>query len=65
MTPDLCACVLAKQLPEAVRAVVTLGTPFAGSPRATNAWRLFDLVNGRQHREPRLREGARTAGVPR
>ncbi|RPH43409.1 MAG: alpha/beta hydrolase [Burkholderiales bacterium] len=51
---------LAKQLPDAVRAVVTLGTPFAGSPRATNAWRLFELLNGRQHREPRLREGLRT-----
>ena len=65
MTPDLCARELAKQLPDAVRAVVTLGTPFAGSPHATNAWRLFELLNGRQHREPRLREGARTAVVPR
>lgn len=65
MTPELCARELAKQLPDAVRAVVTLGTPFAGSPRATKAWRLFELLNGRQHREPRLREGARTAGAAR
>ena len=65
MTTDRYACELAKQLPDAVRAVVTLGTPSAGSPRATNAWRLFELLDGRQHREPRLREAARTAGAAR
>jgi hypothetical protein len=65
MTPDLYACELAEQLPDAVRAVVTLGTPLAGSPRATNAWRLFELLNGRRHRELRLREAARTAGAAR
>jgi pimeloyl-ACP methyl ester carboxylesterase len=33
---------LAKMLPDKVRLVVTLGSPFAGDPRATNAWRLYD-----------------------
>jgi pimeloyl-ACP methyl ester carboxylesterase len=28
---------MAKELPEAARCVVTLATPFAGHPRATNA----------------------------
>ena len=37
---------LAKQLPELTRAVVTLGTPFAGHPRATRAWRVFELLSG-------------------
>jgi pimeloyl-ACP methyl ester carboxylesterase len=39
---------LAKQVPHAVRTVVTLGTPFAGSPSATNAWWLYQIANGKQ-----------------
>lgn len=38
---------LAKELPEQVRCVITLGTPFAGGPRSTNAWRLYEAVSGR------------------
>ncbi|MFN3303574.1 MAG: esterase/lipase family protein [Roseateles sp.] len=38
---------LAKECPELTRCVVTLGTPFTGHPRATNAWRFFELVSGR------------------
>ncbi len=30
-----------------VRSVITLGTPFAGGPRSTNAWRLYELTSGR------------------
>jgi thioesterase domain-containing protein len=30
-----------------VRSVVTLGTPFAGGPHSTNAWRLYELTSGR------------------
>jgi hypothetical protein len=39
---------LAKELPELVRTVVTLGTPFAGSPKSTNAWRIYELTSGRR-----------------
>ena len=43
---------LAKELPDLVRCVVTLGTPFAGPPRSTNAWRIYELTSGRDiHRE--------------
>lgn len=43
---------LAKELHEHVRCVITLGTPFAGSPRSTNAWRIYELTSGRDiHRE--------------
>ncbi len=36
----------------ATRSVITLGTPFAGGPRSTNAWRLYELTSGRNiHRE--------------
>lgn len=38
---------IAKELPDCVRCVITLGTPFAGAPRSTNAWRLYEMVSGR------------------
>jgi pimeloyl-ACP methyl ester carboxylesterase len=38
---------LAKEMPDMVRGVITLGTPFAGSPRSTNAWRIYELTSGR------------------
>ncbi|MFG6486627.1 esterase/lipase family protein [Roseateles sp. BYS78W] len=37
---------LAKECPDLARCVVTLGTPFTGHPRATNAWRFFEMVSG-------------------
>ena len=37
---------VAKALPHLVRGVITLGTPFTGHPRATNAWRLYELAAG-------------------
>jgi pimeloyl-ACP methyl ester carboxylesterase len=36
----------AKQMPDDVRSVITLGTPFTGDPRATNAWRLYEYLSG-------------------
>ena len=37
---------LAKQSPERVRLVITLGSPFTGHPRETNAWRLYEFASG-------------------
>ncbi|HVP32311.1 MAG TPA: alpha/beta hydrolase [Steroidobacteraceae bacterium] len=37
---------LAKAVPEHVRVVITLGTPFTGHPKATNAWRLYEWLTG-------------------
>jgi pimeloyl-ACP methyl ester carboxylesterase len=37
---------IAKMLPDKVRVVVTLGSPFTGHPKATNAWRVYQLVSG-------------------
>jgi pimeloyl-ACP methyl ester carboxylesterase len=37
---------LARAWPDDVRQVITLGTPFAGNPRANHAWRLFELLSG-------------------
>ncbi len=39
---------LAKLTPDMVRCVITLGTPFAGSPKSTNAWRIYELTSGRR-----------------
>jgi pimeloyl-ACP methyl ester carboxylesterase len=41
---------IAKLIPEAVRNVVTLSTPFTGNPRANHVWRLFELASGRSWR---------------
>lgn len=39
---------LAKMMPDRVRSVITLGSPFAGSPKATNAWRVYEAVSGQR-----------------
>jgi len=41
---------LAKEMPDKVRCVITLGSPFSGPARATNAWWLFKRVS--DHPEP-------------
>ena len=35
---------LARAVPERVRAVVTLGSPFSGDPKQNNVWRLYELI---------------------
>jgi len=37
---------LAKMMPDRVRQVISLGSPFAGTPRATNAWRVYQMASG-------------------
>jgi pimeloyl-ACP methyl ester carboxylesterase len=37
---------IAKMAPGDVRAVITLGTPFTGNPKANHAWRIFELASG-------------------
>ena len=41
---------IAKEMPELVRCVITLGSPFSGPPQATNAWWLFERLSG--HPQP-------------
>lgn len=36
---------LARLRPELVRCVVTMGSPFSGSPRANNGWRIYEALN--------------------
>jgi pimeloyl-ACP methyl ester carboxylesterase len=42
----------AKRFPERVHSVVTMGTPFSGSRRANNAWRLYRIVAGHDVEDP-------------
>ena len=37
---------LAKHSPEMVRLCISMGSPFTGHPRETNAWRLYEFVSG-------------------
>ena len=53
---------LAKEQPEHTRCVITLGTLFNGHPRATNAWRLYEMVSGNSSHDPALIEQIR--GTP-
>jgi pimeloyl-ACP methyl ester carboxylesterase len=52
---------VAKAVPSMARCVITLGTPFTGNPRATNAWRFYELVSGRSVQDPKLIEQVRQA----
>jgi len=45
---------LAKEAPRDVRVVITLGTPFTGHPKATNAWRLYEWVTGHRIGAPEV-----------
>jgi pimeloyl-ACP methyl ester carboxylesterase len=37
---------IAKRQPQAVAKVVTMGSPFSGSPRANNVWRAYQFITG-------------------
>jgi pimeloyl-ACP methyl ester carboxylesterase len=37
---------IAKIVPDKVRYLISLGSPFAGSPKSTNAWRTYEIVSG-------------------
>src|ERR1700741_5153322 len=39
---------MARRAPDHVRTVITLGSPFSGAPKASNAWRLYERASGRK-----------------
>ena len=51
---------LAKEMPEQTRCVITLGTPFTGHARATNAWRFYEMVSGQVGHDPAVMAQIRT-----
>jgi len=55
---------LAKAFPALTRSVITLGSPFAGSARATRAWRLYEWVSGQRVETCDSHMGGRLAAPP-
>jgi pimeloyl-ACP methyl ester carboxylesterase len=45
---------LARRVPEAVRQLITLGSPFTGPAKASNAWRLYEALSGDRAGDPEL-----------
>ncbi|WP_348529692.1 alpha/beta hydrolase family protein [Qipengyuania aquimaris] len=45
---------LAKRHPDKIEKVVTLGSPFSGSPRANNGWRAYQAIAGHRVDEPEI-----------
>ena len=43
---------IAKQHPDKVAKVITMGSPFSGSPRANNGWRAYQAIAGHRVDEP-------------
>jgi pimeloyl-ACP methyl ester carboxylesterase len=46
------ARLLAAQRPDAVRSVITLGSPVKGHPRSSNAWRVYEFTSGKSSVDP-------------
>ena len=55
---------LALAHPERVRAVVTLGSPFSGDPRANNVWKLYELIAGHKVDAPPIERNSAKPDVP-
>ena len=54
---------IAAAAPEAVRTVITLGSPIHGDPRSTNAWQVYEWASGQSIDDPQLRR-PRSAAPP-
>ncbi len=55
---------LAKITPYKVRSMISLGSPFAGSPKATNAWRIYEMASGTTINDQELVNGGPLADAP-
>jgi hypothetical protein len=51
----------AQRLPDLVREVITVSSPFAGDPRSTNIWRAYEWITGEKVTSESIRE--RTAEI--
>jgi pimeloyl-ACP methyl ester carboxylesterase len=55
---------LARQHPDRVLAVATLGSPFSGDPRLNNVWRLYEWVAGHKVEAPPIPRISDKPAVP-
>lgn len=62
------ARLLARRAPDHVRQVITLGSPFAGSPKSSNVWRLYEYMSGTavdgQHTQSMIADISAAPAVP-
>lgn len=58
------ARLVAARRPRAIRQLITLGSPFAGSPKSTNAWRIFERFSGERAENARTKAIMREIGGP-
>lgn len=58
------ARIAAHRRPDLVREVITVSSPFAGLPTATNVWRVFELVSGQRAHDPAVRAMLEEASAP-
>ena len=55
---------LALDHPDRVKAVVTLGSPFSGDPRANNVWKLYERIAGHKVDNPPIERRCDKPAVP-
>jgi hypothetical protein len=55
---------LALDHPDRVKAVVTLGSPFSGDPRANNVWKLYERIAGHKVDDPPIERRSDKPEVP-
>jgi pimeloyl-ACP methyl ester carboxylesterase len=56
---------LAAQRPEAVRNVISLGSPIAGHPKSSHAWRVYEFTSGESSHDPtRWQRVTQALGMP-
>jgi pimeloyl-ACP methyl ester carboxylesterase len=55
---------LALDYPDRVKAVVTLGSPFSGDPRANNVWKLYEWIAGHPVDAPPIERRSDKPRVP-
>ncbi len=64
----LMARLIARRRPELVRQIITLGSPIGGNPKATNAWRAYQLLTGQkvndEKAQAQINEGHAETPVP-
>jgi len=59
------ARLMAHRWPDEVAEVITISSPFAGDPRATNVWRVFEWLTGERIDDPKVKaDSAMLAAEP-
>jgi pimeloyl-ACP methyl ester carboxylesterase len=54
----------AQRMPDKVREVITVSSPFAGDPRSTNVWRAYEWLTGEKVTSDSIRERSAEIAAP-